>query len=126
MTPGGAAAALIGLIVWCKACQYQVEPDPTEIAARYGPGPPFSIGASGWSVPAGAAGTPIGGERERAAVAPPLAAHTVASTRAKRPGADVAFGLQMPRASSTIAPPAITISEAAPAPAQKPAAQSSA
>jgi hypothetical protein len=37
-----------------------------------------------------------------------------------------ATGLQMPRMSSTIPAPAITISEAAPAPAQKPAAQSSA
>jgi hypothetical protein len=35
-------------------------------------------------------------------------------------------GLQMPRTSSTIPAPAIIISEAAPAPAQKPAAQSSA
>ena len=24
------------LIVWCKACQHQVEPDPAEMAARYG------------------------------------------------------------------------------------------
>jgi len=37
-----------------------------------------------------------------------------------------ATGLQMPRASSTIPAPASIISEAAPAPAQKPAAQSSA
>jgi hypothetical protein len=37
-----------------------------------------------------------------------------------------ATGPQMPRVSSTIPAPAITISEAAPAPAQKPAAQSSA
>jgi hypothetical protein len=22
--------------VWCKACQHQVEPDPAEMAARYG------------------------------------------------------------------------------------------
>jgi hypothetical protein len=24
------------LIVWCNACQHQVEPDPAEMAARYG------------------------------------------------------------------------------------------
>ena len=24
------------LIVWCKTCQHQVEPDPAEMAARYG------------------------------------------------------------------------------------------
>ena len=60
-------------------------------------------------------------------------AHTVARTRAETPDAHCAFGeqsratgLQMPRASSTIPAPAIIISEAAPAPAQKPAAQSSA
>jgi hypothetical protein len=38
MTLGGAAAAQVRLIVWCKACQHQVEPDPVEIAARYGAG----------------------------------------------------------------------------------------
>ena len=31
----GAAAAGVGLIVWCKECQHQ-EPDPAEMAARYG------------------------------------------------------------------------------------------
>jgi hypothetical protein len=36
MTPGIAAKAAVRLIVWCKACQHQVEPDPTEMAARYG------------------------------------------------------------------------------------------
>jgi hypothetical protein len=28
MTLGAAAAAGVRLIVWCKACQHQVEPDP--------------------------------------------------------------------------------------------------
>jgi hypothetical protein len=36
MTLGAAAAAQVRLIVWCKACQHQVEPDPGEMAARYG------------------------------------------------------------------------------------------
>jgi hypothetical protein len=36
MTLGVAAAAQVRLIVWCKACQHQVEPDPAEMAARYG------------------------------------------------------------------------------------------
>jgi hypothetical protein len=36
MTLGNAAAAHVRLIVWCKACQHQVEPDPAEMAARYG------------------------------------------------------------------------------------------
>ena len=36
MTLGNAAAARVRLIVWCKDCQHQVEPDPAEIAARYG------------------------------------------------------------------------------------------
>jgi hypothetical protein len=26
----------VRLIVWCKECQHQVEPDPAEIAARHG------------------------------------------------------------------------------------------
>ena len=34
--PGAAAVAQVRLIVWCKACQHQVEPDPAEMAARYG------------------------------------------------------------------------------------------
>ena len=36
MTLGTAAAAQVRLIVWCKACQHQVEPNPAEMAARYG------------------------------------------------------------------------------------------
>jgi hypothetical protein len=36
MTLGGAAAAQLRLIVWCKDCRHQVEPDPAEMAQRYG------------------------------------------------------------------------------------------
>jgi hypothetical protein len=36
MTLGVPAAAQVRLIVWCKACVRQVEPDPGEMAARYG------------------------------------------------------------------------------------------
>ena len=36
MTLGNAAAARVRLIVWCRVCQHQVEPDPAEVAARYG------------------------------------------------------------------------------------------
>jgi hypothetical protein len=36
LTLGNAAAARVRLIVWCKACQHQVEPDAAEIAERYG------------------------------------------------------------------------------------------
>ena len=36
MTLGNAASARVRLIVWCKACQHQVEPDPAEQAERYG------------------------------------------------------------------------------------------
>ena len=35
-TAGSTAAAGVRLIAWCKACQHQVEPDPAEMAARYG------------------------------------------------------------------------------------------
>jgi hypothetical protein len=34
MTLGNSAAAHVRLIVWCKACQHQVEPDPVELAQR--------------------------------------------------------------------------------------------
>ena len=33
---GNAATARVRLIVWCKECQHQVEPDPAEQAERYG------------------------------------------------------------------------------------------
>jgi Zn finger protein HypA/HybF involved in hydrogenase expression len=36
MTLGNAAAARVRLIVWCKDCGHQVEPDPGEMAQRYG------------------------------------------------------------------------------------------
>jgi hypothetical protein len=36
MTLGTAAAASVRLIVWCKSCRHQVEPDPAEQAKRYG------------------------------------------------------------------------------------------
>ena len=35
MTLGNAAAARVRLIVWCTECQHQ-EPDPVDMAARYG------------------------------------------------------------------------------------------
>jgi len=38
MTLGKAAAADVRLIVWCKDCDRQVEPDPAEMVARYGEG----------------------------------------------------------------------------------------
>jgi hypothetical protein len=36
MTLGNAAAARVRLIVWCRKCRHQVEPDPAEQARRYG------------------------------------------------------------------------------------------
>jgi hypothetical protein len=36
MTLGNAAAARVWLIVWCRDCQHQVEPDPAAMAERYG------------------------------------------------------------------------------------------
>jgi hypothetical protein len=36
MTLGNAAAAKVRLIGWCRDCGHQVEPDPAELARRYG------------------------------------------------------------------------------------------
>lgn len=36
MTLGNAAAAKVRLIVWCLDCHRRVEPDPREMAERYG------------------------------------------------------------------------------------------
>jgi len=33
---GSTAKAHLRLIVWCKDCRHQVEPDPAEMAERYG------------------------------------------------------------------------------------------
>jgi hypothetical protein len=35
-TLGSSAAASVRLIVWCRDCDHQVEPDPAEQAQRYG------------------------------------------------------------------------------------------
>jgi hypothetical protein len=40
MTLGGAAAAGVRLIVWCRGCGHRVEPDLTEQAQRHGAGTP--------------------------------------------------------------------------------------
>jgi hypothetical protein len=40
MTLGNTANAKVRLIVWCKTCGHQVEPDPAEMVARYGPDTP--------------------------------------------------------------------------------------
>jgi hypothetical protein len=47
MTLGAAAAAGVRLIVWCKECRYQVEPDPAEQAGDTARRCPSSNGASG-------------------------------------------------------------------------------
>ena len=36
MTQGAAATACVRLIVWCRACRRQVEPDPADLAERFG------------------------------------------------------------------------------------------
>jgi hypothetical protein len=36
MTLGNASAARVRLIVWCRECGRQVEPDPGAMAERYG------------------------------------------------------------------------------------------
>jgi hypothetical protein len=35
-TLGSTAAAHARLIVWCRDCRYQIEPDPAEMALHYG------------------------------------------------------------------------------------------
>jgi Zn finger protein HypA/HybF involved in hydrogenase expression len=36
MTLGNAAVAKVRFIVWCLDCRHQAEPDPAEMAERYG------------------------------------------------------------------------------------------
>ena len=35
-TLGSTAAAQVRIIVWCRDCRHQAEPDPAELARRYG------------------------------------------------------------------------------------------
>jgi hypothetical protein len=35
-TLGNAAAASVRLLVWCRECGHRIEPDPSEMAERYG------------------------------------------------------------------------------------------
>jgi hypothetical protein len=64
MTLGSAAAARVRLIVWCKECRHQVEPDPAVMAARYGAETPVSIGGSGCSLPLRQPAGRYAGERD--------------------------------------------------------------
>jgi hypothetical protein len=59
MSLGNAAAARVRLIVWCKACRHQVEPDPAEMAAGYGAETTVPDWRKCWSVAGAAAGRPI-------------------------------------------------------------------
>lgn len=36
MTRGNAASARVRPVVWCRDCRHQAEPDPAEMARRYG------------------------------------------------------------------------------------------
>ena len=70
MTLGNAAAARVRLIVWCKACGHQVEPDPAHMARRYGAG----TGVLDWRdrLLCSGCGEPSGrysGHRDRTAIA---------------------------------------------------------
>jgi len=60
-----AAAADVRLIVWCKDCPHQVEPDPAEMAERYGARTlALAIGASGALLSAQQPGGRYGGASE--------------------------------------------------------------
>ncbi len=48
MTLGNAAVAHLRLIVWCLNCRHQVEPDPVEMAKRYGADMTVLARTSGW------------------------------------------------------------------------------
>jgi hypothetical protein len=55
MTLGNAAAARVRLIVWCKACGHQVEPDAAEMAAQYSAETTVPDCSTGSSAPGAAA-----------------------------------------------------------------------
>jgi hypothetical protein len=56
MALSSTAVALVPLIVCSEDCGHQLDPDPAEMAARYGAETPvLDFGASDWSVLAAAA-----------------------------------------------------------------------
>jgi hypothetical protein len=59
MTLGGAAKAAVRLIVWYKACQHQVDPDPAEMVSRHGARPCSTVAKGGPAAP------PFRPERDR-------------------------------------------------------------
>jgi hypothetical protein len=58
MRLGNAAAARVRLIMWCKACGRQVEPDAAQMAERYGADTPVLDWRERLSAPGAAAATP--------------------------------------------------------------------
>jgi hypothetical protein len=58
MRLGNAAAARVRLIMWCKACGRQVEPDAAQMAKRYGADTPVLDWHERLSAPGAAAATP--------------------------------------------------------------------
>jgi hypothetical protein len=52
MMLGAATAAKVRLIVWCKSCGHQVEPDSAEMAARYSAGTSVLDWRTSWRAPA--------------------------------------------------------------------------
>jgi hypothetical protein len=46
-TLGSSAPAGVRLVVWCRDCGHQTEPNPAEQAERYGAEMPFRSGVSG-------------------------------------------------------------------------------
>jgi hypothetical protein len=68
MTLGNAAAARVRLIVRRKDCRHQVEPDPAEMAARYGaPKRPDRLARAADLLPLRQPPDRHGGERDKAA-----------------------------------------------------------
>ena len=59
MTLGNAAAASVRFVVWCLDCRHQAEPDPAEMAERYGAAMPVPDWRRRWSAAAAAAGASI-------------------------------------------------------------------
>ena len=51
MTLGNVAANHVRLIVWCKACQHQVEPDRAEMVSPHGARPCSTVAKGGPAAP---------------------------------------------------------------------------
>ena len=96
MTLGNTAGARARLIVWCGACGHRTEPEPAEMAERYGP----ETTVPEWRERlvcsrCGSRDSRHGGDRDRAAEAALTPPYLNLRADCSRPFADIRLGVEI-------------------------------